>query len=56
MKNWKFGCKAKKTMGLLGAACCMLHAELDVICPPEDNDDMLWCANVVVTKVWMQLA
>ena len=22
-----------------------LHAELDVICLPEDNDDVLWCAS-----------
>jgi hypothetical protein len=56
MKNGKFGCKAKKPMGLLASRRCMLHAELDVSCPPEDNDDMLLCANVLVTRVWMQLA
>ena len=22
-----------------------LHAELDVICLPEDNDDVLWCVS-----------
>ena len=28
-----------------------LHAELDVICPLADNDDVLWCVLVVVTGV-----
>ena len=28
-----------------------LHAELDVICPLADNDDVLWCVLVVVAGV-----
>ena len=28
-----------------------LHAELDVICPLADNDDVLWCASCVETGV-----
>ena len=28
-----------------------LHAELDVICPLADNDDVLWCAAAVVVLV-----
>ena len=31
------------SIGSFGSSA--LHAELDVICPLEDNDDVLWCAS-----------
>ena len=36
------------SIGSFGSSA--LHAELDVICP-QDNDDVLWCASCGVTSL-----
>ena len=41
------------SIGSFGSSA--LHAELDVICPLEDNDDVLWyagCGNRCCRCIW----